>query len=159
MSGGFASLDVIGNVSKPMMRKAGEHDVLSFSVAANMQRTRGGTKEEYAVWVRVQIWNRFAVAMAPHIQQGCKVFCRGEPELHTYAGNDGVERTELRMNADVVKLLGDKRQSSQHHESHSDNYSPPTRQATNAPRQTKQAPQPQPPTDNGYDDAGDDIPF
>jgi len=157
VSGGFVCIDIIGNVSKPMMRKAGEHDVLSFSVAANMQRMRGGAKEEYTIWVRVQIWNRFAVAMAPHIQQGVKEFCRGEPELHTYAGNDGVERTELRMNANVVKLLGDKRQS-QHHESHADNYSPP-RQANIASHRAKQAAQPQPPADNSYDDSGDDIPF
>lgn len=158
MSGGFVCIDIIGNVSKPVMRKAGEHDVLSFSVAANMQRMRGGTKEEYTIWVRVQIWNRFAVAMAPHIQQGCKVFCRGEPELHTYAGNDGVERTELRMNADVLKLLGDKRASTQHREAHADNYAPPTRQVNNAPRQTQQAAQPTPHANDDYD-GGDDIPF
>jgi single-stranded DNA-binding protein len=159
MSSGFASLDILGNVSKPMMRKAGEHDVLSFSVAANMQRMRGGSKEEYTVWVRVQIWNKFAIAMAPHIQQGSKVFCRGEPELHTYDGNDG-PRTELRMNADVVKLLGDKRQSTQHHETHADNYAPPARQASNAPRQTRQAAPATPPANDGYggdDDGG--IPF
>lgn len=159
MSDGFVCLDVIGNVSKPVMRKAGEHDVLSFSVAANMQRMRGGGKEEYTIWVRVQIWNRFAIAMAPHIQQGSKVFCRGEPELHTYAGNDGVERTELRMNANVVKLLGGKSQSSQHRETHVDNYTPPpARQATSAPRQTKQSAQPMPPANDGHGD-DDDLPF
>lgn len=158
MSGGFICLDVIGNVSKPVMRKAGEHDVLSFSVAVNTSRTRNGTKEEYTTWVRVQIWNRFAIAMAPHVQQGVKVFCRGEPELHTYTGNDNIERTELRMNADVVKLLGGKSQSSQHSETHADNYTPPARQAVSAPRQTRQAALPSPPPQDDYD-SGDDIPF
>lgn len=158
MSGGFASLDILGNVSKPVMRKAGEHDVLSFSVAANMQRMRNGAKEEYTVWVRVQIWNKFAIAMAPHVQQGIKVFCRGEPELHKYTDNNGIEHTELRMNADILKLLGDKRQSTQHHESHGNDYAPPARQAASAPRQTRQAPTTQPAND-GYGDDGDDIPF
>lgn len=156
MSDGFICLDVIGNVSKPVMRKAGEHDVLSFSVAANMQRTRNGAKEEYTTWIRVQIWNRFAIAMAPHVQQGVKVFCRGEPELHNYTGNDGIERTELRMNADIVRLLGGKSKSSQHSETHADNYTPPARQATSAPRKTRQA-SPPAPTSDGYDDS--DIPF
>lgn len=156
MSNGFLSLDVIGNVSKPVMRKAGDHDVLSFSVAANMQRMRNGAKEEYASWVRVQIWNKFAVSMAPHLQQGVKVFCRGEPELHSYTDNSGIEHTELRMNADVLRLLGSKPQSSQHRETHADSYSPPARQASSAPRQTRQAAPP--PTHDDYD-GGDDIPF
>jgi single stranded DNA-binding protein len=160
MSSGFACLDIIGNVSKPTMRKAGEHDVLSFSVAANMQRMRNGAKEEYTLWVRVQIWNRFAVAMAPHLQQGVKVFCRGEPELHTYPGHDGIERTELRMSADVLKLIGDKRASAQHRETHADNYAPPpARQANNAPRQAQHVAQPAPPANDGYGDDDDSIPF
>lgn len=157
MSDGFICLDVIGNVSKPVMRKAGDHDVLSFSVAANMQRTRNGAKEEYTTWVRVQIWNRFAIAMAPHVQQGVKVFCRGEPELHVYTGNDGIERTELRMNADIVRLLGGKSKSSQHSETHADNYAPPAKQAASAPRQNRQAAPHAPPPQDDY--GGDDIPF
>lgn len=159
MSGGFVCIDIIGNVSKPVMRKAGEHDVLSFSVAANMQRMRHGAKEEYTVWVRVQIWNKLAIALAPHVQQGIKVFCRGEPELHTYAGKDGIERTELRMNADVVKLLGDKRQATQHHETHANDYAPPQRQASNAPRQTQREAPPASPANDGYGDDDDSIPF
>lgn len=155
MSNGFVSLDIIGNVAKPVMRKAGEHDVLSFSVAANMQRMRNGAKEEYTTWVRVQIWNKFAVSMAPHLQQGVKVFCRGEPELHSYTDNGGIEHTELRMNADVIRLLGGKSQSSHHRETHADNYAPPVRQASSAPRQTRQA---LPPANDDYD-SGDDIPF
>ena len=136
---------------------------MNFSMATKENRKQGdGTWAEHTEWHSIVVWGKRAEGLNKIIKKGSKVTVVGAIRASEWTDKENVTRKKFEIHASEVipqnGLIPRDGQSTQHRDTHADNYQPPPRQANNAPRQTKQSAQPQPPVDNGYD-GGDDIPF
>ncbi len=96
------SATVSGNVGRDAeLKRVGDGEVLEFSVAS----TRREKGEKLTDWIRVSLWGKRAVALAPHITKGSRVAVRGSLHGRAYAGKDG-PAISLEMRADDLELLG-----------------------------------------------------
>ena len=81
------------------LKRAGEHDVLEFSLADTTKR--GQT--EITTWYRVQVWGNYGMALAGQILKGDPISVSGRQILREYDDRDGNKRTSLEVSADQVQ--------------------------------------------------------
>lgn len=87
-----------GNIGKDaQVRKAGQSDVCSFSVATE-RKDRG---EKKTIWIDCSIWGARGVALAQYLVKGTKVAIAGELSTREHEG-----KTYLQCRVDQVTLLG-----------------------------------------------------
>jgi len=124
---------------------------------------RGNEWVEHTEWHSIVVWGNRAEALSKMLKKGSKVTVKGSIRSSEWTDKDNVVRKKFEIHASNViaqsGLIPRDGQSTQHRDTHADNYSPPTRQANNTPRQTKQASQPMPAANDGYDGDPDSIPF
>jgi single-strand DNA-binding protein len=98
------SATVTGTVGKDAeLKKAGQTDVLEFSVASRRWAKDG----EQTDWIRVSMFGQRAAKLVEHVKKGGKVACRGTLHGRAYAGKDG-PAVSLELKAEDVELLGGK---------------------------------------------------
>lgn len=83
------------------VRKAGNTDVLNFTVVENV--TRGD--KTFPVYVRCAVWGKQASAIAQQLGDGSMVSVIGEPQAKPYQSKDGEAKASLECNASQVQVL------------------------------------------------------
>jgi single-strand DNA-binding protein len=123
--------------------------VLNVSVANNV----GFGDRQQTLWFRVILWGKRAEGnLKDYLKKGQQVFVSGELTQSEYTGNDGVKKTTLELNANILDLVGKKNDSAP---PANKGYTPPA-QYQQPPNASRQAP----PVNSGpYDDPYGEIPF
>ncbi len=131
MSNVFSGLVRIGSDPELRFIPSGKA-VLTFSAASS---TGYGDKQK-TLWLRVTYWNN-AEKMKEFLVKGNQISIAGELTQSEYQAKDGTTKTSLELNANIIDLIGSKKEGGQ------------------------QAPQPRqaPANDLPYDDFDDSIPF
>lgn len=118
--------------------------VLNVTVANNI----GFGDKQQTLWVRVALFGKRAEGtLKDYLVKGQQVFVSGELTQNEYKANDGTTKTSLELNANIIDLVGGKRE-----------------QGAASPAQSGQqgnsggGRQPAPQADN-FDDYNDNIPF
>jgi single-strand DNA-binding protein len=136
MSNVFSFTGTVGRDAEVRYLPSGQA-VLNVTVANNI----GFGDKQQTLWVRVALWGKRAEGqLQNYLKKGQQVFVSGELTQREYQANDGQTKTSLELNANILDLVGGKRESE-------GQQSAQQRPAQNAPR------------DNFDDDFMDDVPF
>ncbi|MDC9727825.1 MAG: single-stranded DNA-binding protein [Methyloprofundus sp.] len=153
MSNVFSFTGTIGRDAEVRSTPSGQ-TVLNVTVANNI----GFGDRQQTLWVRVALWGKRAEGSFPsYLKKGQQVFVSGELTQREYQANDGTTRTSLELNANIIDLVGGKR---------NDQNAPMQQQQTQQQPQAQQNYQ-QPAQQNqqtqqqgfGANDTYDDVPF
>lgn len=103
---------VVGYVGNSQgLKHVGETPVLNFSVASS---NYAGKKGNVTTWYSIEYWGKSAEGVAPFVEKGTMVMVRGilVPDEGgnppTYQDRDGNTRSNFRLRADSVQLMGGK---------------------------------------------------
>lgn len=101
----------IGNLTRNAeIREVGQNKVARFAIAMNEKfRKQDGSMGESTEFLEVELWNQ--VGVYPYLQKGQLVYVEGSIKTEKWTGNDGVEKTTIKLRALSVQLLGAKPQS------------------------------------------------
>ncbi|MEF3075208.1 single-stranded DNA-binding protein [Methylobacter sp. Wu1] len=114
--------------------------VLNVAVACNI----GYGDKQQTMWITVALWGKRAEGqLQNYLKKGQQVFCSGELRQREYQAKDGTTITNLDLNANILDLVGGKRENDQQS----------TQQRHDKPEVAKGS------TDNFGDSYDDDIPF
>lgn len=125
MSNIFSFTGTVGKDAEVRTTPAGQ-SVLTVTVASNV----GFGDKQQTLWVRVALWGRRAEGqLVDYLKKGATVFISGELSQREYQANDGSTRISLELNANILDLVGGKRESgsapqSQHNQQKSNGYAP-----------------------------------
>ncbi|HLT19135.1 MAG TPA: single-stranded DNA-binding protein [Thermomicrobiales bacterium] len=114
MSRGYSRIIIVGNLGRdPEMRYTPSGTpVTNFSVAVNRRRpTGGGEYQDETDWYRVAVFGRMAEVADQYLVRGMKVLVDGQPQIRSFTGQDGVERTSIEINADNFVMLNTREES------------------------------------------------
>lgn len=115
--------------------------ILNVTAANNI----GFGDKQKTLWVRVTLFGKRAEGtLKDYLKKGQQVFVSGELTTNEYQANDGTTKFSLDVNANIIDLVGSKRESSAGSPAPKPN-----------PTSSAQAPNNNVP----YDDFDDDIPF
>lgn len=106
---GYSRTIITGNLGgDPELRYTpGGTPVANFSVAVNRRKSVGGGEWADATdWYRVSIFGKQAEIADQYLTKGAPVLVDGRLEIDHYTGNDGVERTSVKIVADNFLMLG-----------------------------------------------------
>lgn len=119
--------------------------VLNVTVANNV----GFGDKQQTLWVRVALFGKRAEgSLKDYLTKGQQVFVSGELTQSEYKANDGTTKTSLELNANIIDLVGGKRDQGESRQAQ-----PTGNQGNSGGRQ------PAPHVDNFGDDFDDNIPF
>jgi single-strand DNA-binding protein len=77
--------------------------VLNVAVANNI----GFGDKQQTIWFRVVLWGKRAEgSLKDYLKKGQQVFISGEMTQSEFVGTDGVKKTTLEINANIVDLVG-----------------------------------------------------
>jgi single-strand DNA-binding protein len=77
--------------------------VLNVAVANNI----GFGDKQQTIWFRVALWGKRAEgSLKDYLKKGQQVFISGELTQSEFAGTDGVKKTTLEINANIIDLVG-----------------------------------------------------
>lgn len=94
-------LIIAGNVGKDaVLRRAGEDDVLNFSLAVSNGKDRDGN-DRPATWYDCALWGKRASSLERHITKGTKLVLHGRP---TGREHDG--KVYLGITVDQLEFMG-----------------------------------------------------
>lgn len=131
---------VIGHLGQGPKITQGRNGVIaSFSVATTEKgyTTRDGVQvPERTEWHNIVCFGRIAEVVQAYLKKGSKVFVEGKMRTRSYDDKNGVKRSIMEINAELLEMLDNK---------------PTTQQ--------KQAYQPQQPQPTGQKKEDDDLPF
>jgi len=107
-----------------------------------------GEKRESTEWHRIVFFRKLAEIANQYLRKGSQVYIEGALKTRKWQDKDGQDRYTTEIVADVMQMLGGKRDGEQS--------APRSESAQQQPRPQRQAPQ-----GNGgsFDDFEDDIPF
>lgn len=100
-------LQVIGNLGKDCTtNNVNGRTVMNFSVAHTEKiREASGQTKDKTIWVECSYWTE-KTGIAPYLKKGTQVFVEGQPDVRTYAKNDGTTGVSLTLRVSSVQLLG-----------------------------------------------------
>ncbi len=154
----FNQITIIGNVGRdPEMRTmASGERVVNFSVATSerWKDKNSGEQMEKTQWHRVVAWGKLAEIIGEYVKKGSQVMIQGSMNYGSYE-KDGHTNYTADIKADTMKMLGGKREDTGGGDS-GGGYGGGSRAP--APAQRTPAPAPRP-SQGGFDDMDDDIPF
>lgn len=106
----YQQLIIVGNVGRdPELRYVGSGiAVTDFSIAVTRKWTdQQGNRQETTTWWKVTCWRKTAEIVAQYVRKGKQVLVvASQIEAETYQARDGQSRTQLKVTADEVRLLG-----------------------------------------------------
>ena len=107
-------------------------------LTVNVANNQGFKEKQTTLFIRVSLFGKRAEGnLKDYLLKGQQVLVSGELRTNEYTAKDGTTKTSIELNANILDLVGGKREAPQ------------------------QAPQPRqaPANDFPYDDFDDDIPF
>ena len=108
----YQQLIIVGNVGRdPELRYVGSGiAVTNISVAVAKKWTdQQGNQQENTTWYKVTCWRKTAEVVAQYVRKGGQVMVvASQIEVETYQTRDGQTRSQLKVTADNVQLLGGK---------------------------------------------------
>lgn len=97
---------ITGHLGKdPELKKVGEYDLCSFSVAVTKKFKEKGT----TTWFNVSVWNKLAELCQKYLSKGSKVLIVGEMQCDKYE-----EKYYWKVNANSVEFLSTKPKEEEH---------------------------------------------
>ncbi len=102
-------LQAIGNLGKDCVTNTvNGKSVINFNVAHTEKfRDAQGNQKDKTIWVECAYWTD-KTAIAPYLRKGTQVYVDGQPEVRTYAKNDGTTAASLTLRVSSVQLLGNR---------------------------------------------------
>jgi len=102
-------LQAIGNLGKDCVTNTvNGKSVINFNVAHTEKfRDAQGNQKDKTIWVECAYWTD-KTAIAPYLRKGTQVYVEGQPEVRTYAKNDGTTAASLTLRVSSVQLLGNR---------------------------------------------------
>ncbi len=83
--------------------------VLNVTVANNI----GFGDKQQTLWIRVVVFGKKAEGkLVEHLKKGQQVFVSGELTQNEYQAKDGTTKTSLELNANIIDLVGSKKEAS-----------------------------------------------
>jgi single-strand DNA-binding protein len=141
MSNIFSGVVTLGRDAEVRVLDGGA-SVLTFTAASN---TGYGDKQK-TLWIRVQVFGKRAEGqLVDYLKKGVQCFISGELSMNNYQAQDGTTRQTLYLNANIVDLVGGKREGN--------NQSQGQQRQQQKPAQNRQHQAP------AYDEFDDQIPF
>ena len=137
---------VIGNLGadpKVTIINNGQTKVASFSVATTERgyTTQSGVQvQEKTEWHNIVCFGKLADVVDKYLKKGSKVFIEGKMRTRSYEDRNGVKRSVMEINAEVMEMLDGKQQNQQQ-------------------QQYEQQPQPQPQYSSQGNGEDGDLPF
>jgi len=108
MSNVFSCTGTVGRDAEVRSTPSGQ-TVLNVTVANNV----GFGDRQKTLWIRVALWGKRAEGgLKDYLKKGQQVFISGELSESEYKTTDGESRTSLEMNAQIIDLIGKKKDSS-----------------------------------------------
>jgi single-strand DNA-binding protein len=139
MSNVFSFTGTVGRDAEVRYIPSGQA-VLTVAVANNI----GFGDKQQTLWIRVNLWGKRAEGqLQNYLKKGQSIFVSGELTQREYQANDGTTKTSLELNANILDLVGGKRESEGTQEQR-----PQQRPAKPAQQQR-----------DNFDEYEDDIPF
>lgn len=132
----------LGQDPKITIMQQGRGTIASFSVATTEKgytRRDGAQVPERTEWHNIVCFGRIAEVVKAYLRKGSKVFIEGKMRTRSYEDQNGIKRTVMEINAELLEMLDSK----------------PTTQQSQAYQPT-QSMQPQPPEQRKKED---DLPF
>lgn len=147
----------VGHLGRdPEVRYTANGDaVCNFSVASSekWKDKATGEQQEHTEWLRCSAWGKLAEICGEYLQKGSLVYVEGKLQTRKFTDKEGVERYVTEARLDQMRMLGGR----QDRDDGDGKRSAPQRQAEpqrSAPPARRPAP-----TQTGFDDMDDDIPF
>lgn len=110
---------VIGNLGadpKVTIINNGQTKVASFSVATTERgyTTQSGVQvQEKTEWHNIVCFGKLADVVDKYLKKGSKVFIEGKMRTRSYEDRNGVKRSVMEINAEVMEMLDGKQQNQQ----------------------------------------------
>lgn len=109
MSNVFSFTGTIGRDAEVRYAQSGLA-VLNFTVANNI----GFGEKQQTLWIRVALFGKRAEGqLQNYLKKGQQVFVSGELTQSEYQAKDGTTKTSLELNANIIDLIGGKKEGSQ----------------------------------------------
>lgn len=133
---------LVGNIGADAdVRTVGQNQVAKFRLATTERfRKQDGDTVETTEWHTIELWG--SAGIYPYLVKGQQVYVRGSIRTEEWTGNDGHTRTDKKIRALDIQLIGDSRKKQDQ----------PAPAATPAPAPSQKKSLPLPPD-------GDDLPF
>jgi len=81
-------------------------------LTVNVANNQGFGDKQTTLFIRVQLWGKRAEGqLKDFLLKGTKIFISGELTQSSYTGNDGVAKTSLELNANIIELVSKKSDS------------------------------------------------
>jgi single-strand DNA-binding protein len=107
MSNVFSFTGTVGRDAEVRYIPSGQA-VLTVAVANNI----GFGDKQQTLWIRVNLWGKRAEGqLQNYLKKGQSIFVSGELTQREYQANDGTTKTSLELNANILDLVGGKRES------------------------------------------------
>jgi single-strand DNA-binding protein len=107
MSNTFSFVGTVGRDAEVRFTPSNQA-VLNVTVACNV----GYGDKQQTLWVRVAVWGKKAEGqLQNYLKKGQQIFVSGELTQREYQANDGTTKTSLELNANILDLVGGKRES------------------------------------------------
>ncbi len=102
-------LQVIGNLGKDaVVNNVNGKTVINFTVAhTERYKDAQGVQKDRTTWVDCAYWTD-RTAVAPYLKKGTQVYVEGNPDVRTFATQDGRQGAALTLRISTVQLLGSK---------------------------------------------------
>ena len=143
-------LEIIGNLGGDAeIKTLGNNNYISFNVAHSERDSNG---QETTQWISVLRYDNGRGGLLPYLKRGTKVYVAGSLRVNNYTDRNGMQRTSLDLNADIIQLCGGAPQqqaqpAQQYQQQYQQQY----------PQQS--APQPYPNNGNPFAPQAGDLPF
>jgi single-strand DNA-binding protein len=109
MSNTFSFVGTAGRDAEVRFLPSGQA-VLNVNVANNV----GYGDKQKTNWIRVALWGKRAEnTVLGNIKKGQQLFCSGELSVEEYQANDGSTRSQLVLNANILDLVGGRKDDGQ----------------------------------------------
>jgi single-strand DNA-binding protein len=106
MSNTFSFVGTVGRDAEVRFTPSNQA-VLNVTVACNV----GYGDKQQTLWVRVALWGKRAEGqLQNYLKKGQQCFISGELTQREYQANDGTTKTSLELNANILDLVGGKRE-------------------------------------------------
>jgi single-strand DNA-binding protein len=101
---------IIGNLTKdPESRAAGQHTIVSFSIAVNKRsKSSDGQKKEDVSFFDCDAWNKTGELVLQYCKKGKSVLVEGHLQQERWQTQDGQNRSKVKIVADNVQFLSPK---------------------------------------------------
>ena len=104
------NVTICGFIGEPKFRtvntKTGNREVCSFGIAQNEGKDAQGNN--ISAWYNVEYWLPENSKLKQYITKGAKILAIGELKTEKWKGQDGTEKSSIKIAARAIELVGGK---------------------------------------------------